>query len=74
MQLLTTASILRIVDPDGNFLVCTNVIKEGIGGFLMKNDCVIGYESHKLKEHEQNYPTHNLELETIIRALKMWRH
>ena len=35
---------------------------------------MIIYESRKLKEHEQNYATHDLELATIIHALKMWRH
>ena len=35
---------------------------------------VINYESRKLKEHENNYATHDLELATIIHALKMWRH
>ena len=39
----------------------------------MQNDYTICYESHKLKEHEQNYPTHDIELETIIHALNMWR-
>ena len=32
------------------------------------------YESQKLNEHEQNYPTHDLELAVIIHVLKMWRH
>jgi hypothetical protein len=27
-----------------------------------------------LKKHEQNYPTHDLELATVIHALKIWRH
>ena len=31
-------------------------------------------ESRKLKEHENNYATHNLELEAIVHALKMWRN
>jgi len=35
---------------------------------------VVCYESRKLNEHEKNYPTHDLELATIIHALKMWRH
>jgi hypothetical protein len=35
---------------------------------------VICYESRKLKEHERNYATYDLELETIVHALKMWRH
>ena len=60
-QLLMTALILRIVDPDGNFVVCMDARKEGIGGVLLQNDHVICYELQKLKEHEQNYPTHDLE-------------
>ena len=40
----------------------------------MQNDYTIFYESRKLKEHEQNYPTHDIELEAIIHALNMWRH
>ena len=27
-----------------------------------------------MKEHEQNYATHDLELLAIVHALKMWRH
>jgi hypothetical protein len=35
---------------------------------------VIFYESRKLNEHKVNYVTHELELATIVHALKMWRH
>ncbi|XP_070010114.1 uncharacterized protein [Nicotiana sylvestris] len=35
---------------------------------------VIAYASHQLKPHEKNYPVHNLELEAIVHALKIWRH
>jgi hypothetical protein len=28
----------------------------------------------KLKEHERNYATHDLELVAIVHALNMWRH
>ena len=35
---------------------------------------MICYESRKLKEHEKNYATHDLELAAIVHALKMWRH
>ena len=35
---------------------------------------VIAYASRKLKSHEQNYSTHDLELATIVFALKKWRH
>ena len=73
-QILNIAPILRIVDLEKDFVVCIDARKEGLGGVLMQNDCAIYYESWKLKEHEQNYPTHDLELATIIHSLKMWRH
>ena len=34
----------------------------------------ICYESQKLNKHERNDATHDLELETIVHAFKMWRH
>jgi hypothetical protein len=48
--------------------------KEGLGGVLMQNGHVIGYESRKLKDHEMNYATNDLELFYIVHALRMWRH
>jgi hypothetical protein len=62
------------VDPDKDFTVCVDARKEGLGGVLTKYGHVICYESRKLKEHEQNYVTHDLELAVIIHALKMWRN
>jgi hypothetical protein len=53
---------------------CTNACKEGLGGVLMQKGSVIFYESQKLNEHEVNYVTHDLELVSIVHALKMWRH
>jgi hypothetical protein len=71
---LTSALILNIADPDEDFFVCTDACKEGLNGVLSKKDNVACYEFKKLKEHERNYATHDLELETIVHALKMWRH
>ena len=34
----------------------------------------MAYGSRQLKNHEQNYPTHDLELVAIVFALKIWRH
>jgi hypothetical protein len=72
--LLTHALVLNIADPDNDFLVCIDAIKEGLRGFLMKEGRVIFYASKKLNEHEINYVTHDLELVAIVHALKMWRH
>jgi hypothetical protein len=73
-ELLTSAPILKIVDPNGIFVVCTYACKEGLGGVLSQNGHVIGYESRKIKEHERNYNTHDLKLASIVHALKMWRN
>jgi hypothetical protein len=35
---------------------------------------VIAYASRALWTHEQNYPTHDLELAAVIYALKIWRY
>jgi hypothetical protein len=73
-HIILDAPILKIADPNENFVVCTDACKEGLGGVLTQNGHVISYESRKLKEHERNYATHDLELVVIVHALKMWRH
>jgi hypothetical protein len=40
----------------------------------MQEGRAVAYASRHLKTHEQNYPTHNLELATVVHALKIWRH
>ena len=40
----------------------------------MQHGKVITYASRQLKSYEQNYPTHDLELATVVFALKIWRH
>jgi hypothetical protein len=73
-QLLTSAPILRIADLDEYFIVCTDACNEGLGGVLNQNGFVICYESRKLKNHEINYATHDLELASIVHSLRKWRH
>jgi hypothetical protein len=73
-SLLTSDPILRIYCPNEDFIVCTDACKEGLGGLLSQNGYVVFYESRKLKEHEKNYATHDLDLEAIVHTLKMWRH
>lgn len=40
----------------------------------MQGKKVVAYASQQLKTHEKNYPTHDLELATVIFAQKIWRH
>jgi hypothetical protein len=73
-ELLTSAPVLNIADPNESFLVCMDTCKEGLGGVLTQDGHVIGYEDINLKEHERNYARHDLELSTFVHTLRMWRH
>ena len=70
--LLTSAPILGIAYPNKEFVVCTDAYNDGLGGLLTQEGHVIAYESRKLKIHENNYATYDLELAAVIHALKMW--
>ena len=70
-NLLTHAPVLKIVDAEKDFVVCTEACGQGLGGVLMQDNHVICYESRKLKEHKKNYATHDLELAAIVHALKI---
>ena len=52
----------------------TDTSGSGLGAVLMQDGRVVAYASRLLKKHEQNYPVHDLELATVVMALKMWRH
>ena len=45
-----------------------------MGGVLTQEGHVVCYEPRKLKEREKNYVVHDMELEAVIHALKIWRH
>ncbi|GAU18217.1 hypothetical protein TSUD_26810 [Trifolium subterraneum] len=45
-----------------------------LGHVISQEGAVVAYASRQLKPHEENYPTHDLELAAIIFALKIWRH
>lgn len=71
---LTTAPVLKVVDPEKSFVVCTDASKEDVGGVLTQEGKFIAYESKKLKEYEQRYSAYDLELTRVVHALKMWQH
>ena len=64
--LLTTTPILEVPDMDVDFLVCIDASKEGLGGVLMQDRQVNAYISRKLRRHEENYATHDLDLLSIV--------
>ena len=71
---LTSAPVLALPNGRDGFVVYSDASRQGLGCVLMQNDRVIAYASRQLKKHEENYPTHDLELAAIVFALKIWRH
>ena len=71
---LTTAPVLTLPDQGKRFTVYCDASKDGLGCVLMQEGRVIAYASRQLRRHELNYPTHDLELGTVVHALKIWRH
>nr|GFA08444.1 hypothetical protein [Tanacetum cinerariifolium] len=57
-----------------NFVVYCDASHKGLGAVLMQREKVIAYASRQLKVHEKNYTTHDLELGSVVFALKLWRH
>jgi hypothetical protein len=73
-QHLTTAPMLAQPDNTKPFEVYCDASGNGLGCVLMQDNRVIAYASRALRPHEQNYPTHDLELAAVVHALKIWRH
>nr|GEV29817.1 putative reverse transcriptase domain-containing protein [Tanacetum cinerariifolium] len=73
-QKLCSAPILALPEGSEDFVVYCDVSHKGLGVVLMQREKVIAYASRKLKVHEQNYTTHDLELGSVVFALKIWRH
>jgi hypothetical protein len=73
-QHLTTSPVLAQPDNTKPFEVYCDASGTGLGCVLMQDNRVIAYASRALKPHEQNYPTHDLDLAAVVHALKIWRH
>ncbi|GKA20758.1 putative reverse transcriptase domain-containing protein [Tanacetum coccineum] len=71
---LCSATILALLEGSEDFIAYYDASIKGLGVVLMQRDKVIAYASRKLKIHEKNYTTHDLGLEAVVFALKIWRH
>ncbi|KAA0050376.1 ty3-gypsy retrotransposon protein [Cucumis melo var. makuwa] len=61
-------TVLTVPDGSGSFLIYSDTSKKGLGCVLMQQGKVVAYASRQLKSHEQNYPTHDLELAAVGKA------
>nr|KYP35204.1 Retrovirus-related Pol polyprotein from transposon 412 family [Cajanus cajan] len=57
---LTTAPVLALPNPNGQFVIFCDASKMGLGCVLMQDIRVVAYASRQLRAHERNYPTHDL--------------
>ncbi|WVZ50684.1 LOW QUALITY PROTEIN: hypothetical protein U9M48_001916 [Paspalum notatum var. saurae] len=57
-------------DIHRDFVIYRDASRQGLGCVLMRDDKVIAYASRQLKDHEQNFPTHDLELAAVVHAPK----
>ncbi|GKD46288.1 putative reverse transcriptase domain-containing protein [Tanacetum coccineum] len=73
-QKLCSAPILALPEGSEDFVVYCDASHKGLGVVLMQREKVIAYASRQLKIHEKNYTTHDLELGSVVFALKIWRH
>ena len=71
---LITTPVLVLPIAEIEYVVFSDSSRQGFGCVLMQNRRVIAYASRQLKTHETNYPTHDLELATVVFALKIWRN
>ena len=70
---LTIAPVLTMLDVHTKIYIYCDASGKGIGSVLMQ-ERVVTHASRQLQLHEENYPTHDLELAAVIHALKKWRH
>ena len=71
---LVSAPVLTISSSLGGFVIYSDASHQGLGCVLMQHGKMVAYGSRQLKPYEKNYPTHDLELATVVFALKIWRH
>jgi hypothetical protein len=71
---LTSVPVLILPDVIKTFDIYCDASWQGLGRVLMQEERVVSYASYQLRKHEENYPTHDLELATVVHALKISRH
>ena len=71
-EMLVEALVLMQPTSGKEYTLYNDASGIGLGCVLMQDGKVVAYASRQLKPHEQNYPTHDLELVAVVFALKIW--
>jgi hypothetical protein len=67
----TSAPVLILPDLTKKFNIYCDVSHRGLGCVLMQEGHVVCYASRQLRKHEENYPTHDLELAAMVHTLNI---
>ena len=70
-EILVEAPVLIQPTSGRDYTMYSEASRIGLGCVLMPDGKVVACASRQLKPHEQNYPTHDLELEVVVFALKI---
>nr|GFC91944.1 putative reverse transcriptase domain-containing protein [Tanacetum cinerariifolium] len=68
---LCNAPMLALLDGPNDYVVYCNASKQGFGCVVRQRGKVIAYVSRQLKTHENNYTTHDLELDALSRKERL---
>ena len=71
-EILVEALVLIQPTLGRDYTMYSDASRIGLGCVLMHDGKVVAYASRQLKPHEQNYPTHDLELADVVFVLKIW--
>jgi hypothetical protein len=68
--ILVKAPMLKLPDFDKDFEIHSDAFDFAIGGVLVQEGKPVAFESKKLNEMEQRWPTHEKEMWMVIHCLK----
>ena len=69
-EIQVEAPVLTQPTSSRDYTMYSDASRIGLGCVLIQDGKVVAYVSRRLKPHEQNYPTHDLELVAVVFALK----
>ena len=73
-DMLVEAPVLTQPTSGTEYTLYNDASSISLGYVLMQKGKVVAYASRRLKPHEQNYPTYDLELVVVVFSLKIWQH
>jgi hypothetical protein len=66
--------VLILPNITKTFDIYCDASRQGLGCVPIQEGKVASYALGQLRKHEENYPTHDLDLAAVVHALKIWRY